>query len=170
MAFTGMACRTVSKSSRQDAQMTAASYTTFVIVAYIVYSVLSDGLSSLLTLSAGLQALAFLLLCMKVKGQTSVSGISAKMLLMYVVTLVLRLSNTLCLNGYLPADSTGDWMFQCLELFSLGCAGWLLHHTTKVRRVTYGGAAQEEQDTMPGLPWIVLGCILFALFFHADLN
>merc|ERR1719161_2439373 len=99
-----MACKTLSKSSRHDAQMVAASYTTFVVVAYIVYTVLSDGLSSLLTLSAGIQALAFLLLCLKVKGQTSVSGISATMLAMYAVTLVLRLSSTLWMNGYLPAD------------------------------------------------------------------
>merc|ERR550514_56020 len=148
----------------------AASYTTFVIVAYIVYSVLSDGLSSLLTLSAGLQALAFLLLCMKVHGQSNVSEISVLMLAMYTCTLILRLSSTLWVNGYLPADSTGDWLFQCLELVSLGAAGWLLHHTTNVRRVTFGGAAQKEQDNMPGLPWIVLGCVLFALFFHADLN
>merc|ERR1719217_1493502 len=103
MAFVGMTCS--SNSSRQDVQTVAASYATFMVVAYIVYSVLSDGLSSLLTLSAGLQALAFLLLCLKVKGQTSVSGISSTMLTMYSVTLVLRLSSTMSMNGYLPADS-----------------------------------------------------------------
>merc|ERR1719478_450733 len=36
--------------------------------------------------------------------------------------------------------------------------------------MTFGGAAQEEQDTMPGLQWIVLGCVLLAWCFHADLN
>jgi len=150
--------------------MVAGSYVLFLCCATVVYNVLSDGLSSLLTLSAGLLALAFMLLVLKVHGQSNVSGISTSMLAMYTCTLILRLSSTLWLNGYLPADSTGDWAFQCLELLSLGAAGWLLHHATKMRRMTFGGAAQEEQDTMPGLPWIVLGCVVFALFFHADLN
>lgn len=151
--------------------MVTASYATFVVVSYIVYNVLSDGLSSLLTLSAGLQALAFLLLCMKVKGHTSVSGISAKMLGMYTVTLVLRLSSTLFLNGYLPADSTGDWMFQCIEVTSLCLALWLIQWVVHQRRVTLEGAVQEEtQDNMPGVPAVLLGCAILAVLFHADLN
>jgi len=150
--------------------MVAGSYVFFLCCATVVYNVLSDGLSSLLTLSAGLLALAFMLLVLKTQGQSNVSGISATMLAMYTCTLILRLSSTLFLNGYLPVDSTGDWAFQCLELLSLGAAGWLLNHTTKVRRMTFGGAAQDEQDSMPGLRWIVLGCVLFAFFFHADLN
>jgi len=162
--------RTIAKGSNRDTQMVAGSYLVFLCCATVVYNVLSDGLSSLLTLSAGLQTLAFMLLVLKVHGQSNVSGISASMLAMYTVTLILRLSSTLWLNGYLPADSTGDWAFQCLELLSLGLAGWLLHHTVKMRRVSYEGAAQEEQDTMPGLPGMVLGCALFAFFFHADLN
>lgn len=169
MAFIGMTCS--SNSSRQDVQTVAASYATFMVVAFIVYAVLSDGLSSLLTLSAGLQTLAFFLLCLKVKGQTSVSGISAKMLLMYAVTLVLRLSSTLWLDGYLPADSTGDWMFQCIEVTSLCLALWLLKRVVHIRRVTLEGAAQEEtQDNMPGLPSILLGCAVVSVLFHADLN
>merc|ERR1719421_2600433 len=100
----------------------------------LVYNILSDGLSSLLTLSAGLQALAFVLLVLKVHGQSSFSGISARMLGMYVVTLILRLSSTLTLNGYLPADATGDWAYQCLELCSLGLAAWLLQNVLSSRR------------------------------------
>jgi len=150
--------------------MVASSYALFLCCATVVYNLLSDGLSSLLTLSAGLLALAFMILVLKVHGQSNVSGISAWMLALYTCTLVLRLSSTLFLNGYLPADSTGDWAFQSLELLSLGAAGWLLLHTTKVRSMTFEGAAQEAQDAMPGLTWIVNGCALFAFFFHADLN
>merc|ERR1719463_780297 len=124
--------------------MVTASYTTFAAGATVVYALLSDGLSSLLTLSVGLQALGFMLLVLKVKGQSSVSGISSSMLAMYTVTLIMRLSSTLWLNGYLPADSTGDWAYQCLELLSLGLAGWLVQHVATVRKVTYGGAAQDD--------------------------
>merc|ERR1719487_1738497 len=111
-------------------ELVTASYTAFAAGATLVYYVLSDGLSSLLTLSAGLQALAFILLVLKVKGQSSVSGISSSMLAMYTVTLIMRLSSTLWLNGYLPADSTGDWAFQCLELLSLGLGAWLLQYVS----------------------------------------
>merc|ERR1719240_1547636 len=108
---------------------------------------------------------------MKVRGQTSVSGISAKMLTMYSMTLLLRLSSTLTLNGYLPADSTGDWMFQCIEVISLFLALWLLERVVHIRRVTLEGAAQEEtQDNMPGLPYVLLGCALLSVLFHADLT
>lgn len=169
--FAGVNGHTISKSSRYDNKMVAASYGAFVVVAYIVYMVLSDGLSSLLTLSAGLQALAFLFLCLKVKGQTSVSGISATMLAMYSVTLCLRLSSTVWLNGYLPADSTGDWMFQCIEITSLCLAVWLLQWVVHVRRVTLEGVAQEEtQDNMPGVPYVFLVCGVLALLFHPGLN
>merc|ERR1719158_1053294 len=140
--------------ARQDQQMIIVSYATFLGCALVVYYVLSDGLSSLLTLSAGLQALAFVLLVLKVHGLASYSGISARMLGMYMVTLILRLASTLTMNGYLPADATGDWAYQCLELCSLGLATWLLQEVLRVRRTTFAGAAQDDQDSMPGLMYI----------------
>lgn len=159
------------KTSRQDAQMTAVSYVAFAIGALAVYNFLSDGLSSLLTLSAGLQALAFMLLVLKVQGsQSEVSGVSVRMLGMYIVMLVLRLSSTLWLNGYLPADATGDWAYQCEEVGSLCLAVWLFCRVQHVRKVTYGGAAQDSQDSMPGLVVICLGCAVLGIYFHADLN
>jgi len=159
-----------SKVSHQDSQMVVASYITFLACATVVYNVLSDGLSSLLTLSAGLQALSFVLLVLKVQGQSNVSGISARMLGMYILTLTLRLTSTLTLNGYLPADATGDWAYQCLELASLGLATWLLQRVMHARRVTFAGAAQEDQDSMPWLTGIAFACGFLALIFHADLN
>jgi len=159
-----------SKASHNDSQMVVTSYLTFLACATVVYNVLSDGLSSLLTLSAGLQLLSFVLLVLKVHGQSSVSGISAKMLGTYSLTLGLRLTSTLTLNGYLPADATGDWAYQCLELASLALAIWLLQHVTQVRRVTFAGATQDDQDSMPWLTAIALGCGVLALIFHADLN
>jgi len=162
--------RSCAKGSRRDVQMVSASYVTFAASATVVYYVLSDGLSSLLTLSAGLQALAFILLVLKVNGQSSVSGLSTSMLGMYTATLILRLSSTLCVDGYLPADSTGDWMFQCLELLSLGLAAFLLKHVSSLRKSSFGGDTQDAQDSMPGLPFIVVACVCCALFYHADLN
>jgi len=159
-----------SLKARQDLQMVAVSYFTFMGCATVVYYVLSDGMSSLLTLSAGLQTLAFALLVLKVYGQSSFSGISTRMLGMYVATLLLRMSSTLTLNGYLPADATGDWFYQLLELCSLGLATWLLQEVLSSRRSTFAGATQDDQDSMPGLLFIVAACACLALKFHADLN
>lgn len=161
--------RTLAKA-RQQLQIVAVPYFTFLGGATLVYNVLSDGLSSLLTLSAGLQALAFVLLVLKVHGESSFSGISTRMLGMYIATLILRLASTLTLNGYLPADATGDWAYQCLELGSLGLATWLLQEVLRARRTTFAGAAQDDQDSMPGLLYVALACGCLAVFFHANLN
>merc|ERR1719456_1287698 len=132
----------------------------------LVYNVLSDGMSSFHTLSAGLQALAFLLLVIKVQGKSSVSGISTKMLKTYIVTLVFRLASTLTQNGYLPADATGDWMYQCEELLSLFLAACLLQKVLYVRRVSFAGATQDDHDSLPGFPAVVLVCMILAWTLH----
>jgi len=174
IAATSQTSGSKASTSASDSQMVVASYLTFLACATVVYNVLSDGLSSLLTLSAGLQVLAFALLVLKVQGQgpgrSDVSGISAKMLGMYILTLALRLTSTLTLNGYLPADATGDWAYQCLELASLGLATWLLQRVSQVRRVSFAGAAQDDQDGMPWVQGIALVCGVLALVFHANLN
>lgn len=157
-------------ASTRDAEMIAASYATFLVFGMAIYKFLSDGLSSLLTLSAGLQALGFVLLVLKSHGQSRMSGISARMLLMYVLTLIVRLSSTLTMHGYLPADATGDGPYQVAELLSLGLAVWLLQRVLHARRVNYGGDAQDDQDSMPGLPLICVFCIALASVFHGDLN
>jgi len=136
----------------------------------VVYYAFSDGLSSILTLSAGLQTLGFLLLAIKVWYHGGVSGISTKMLGLLVMALALRLSNTLQFQGYLPVDSTGDGPFQCLEILSLGIASGLLFKVMRTRRMTMGGSAQQDQDSMPGLHYIVLACLCVAALAHNDLS
>jgi len=160
------------KTSRRDVQGTVASYAGFAACFLAVYNFLSDGLASLLTLSAGLQALAFMLLVIKVQGsQSSVSGISLSMLGMYSLMLGLRLcGSTIWLDGYLPADATGDWLYQCAELLALVLALWLFCRVRHVRKVNYGGSDQEAQDSMPGLVYICSGCVVLAWCFHTNLN
>lgn len=159
--------RASAKSSQKDV---LCSYVTFMIGATVVYNALSDGLSSLLTLSAGLQALALVMLLLKVQSQSSVCGISARMLWMYVLTLAFRLCSTLCVEGYLPADATGDWAYQCLEVFALVLAVWLLRRVLHTRQVTFMGATQDDHDCMPGLPYVALTCVLLGVVIHPNLN
>merc|ERR1719478_2098694 len=102
------------------------SYVVFIVGAVSLYHALSAGFSSFLTLSAGLQCLAFVLLTMKVQNQRATTGLSGKMLAMYAMTLCFRLSSTVWLNGYLPVDKTGDWAYQAIEICCLSLVAYLM--------------------------------------------
>merc|ERR1719387_1262878 len=58
------------------------------------------------------------------------------------MTLLFRLTSTLWKVGYLPADATGDWAYQCLELSSFGLAVWLYRRVKHTRRVRFGSEAE----------------------------
>merc|ERR1719158_394507 len=75
--------------------------------------------TAILTLSVFAQALAFLLLYMQISASQSVVGISGKSLILHVVKLCCRLSTTLWLEGYLPADKSGDWIYQLCDILSV---------------------------------------------------
>merc|ERR1719420_2295789 len=74
--------------------------------------------TAILTLSAFAQALAFLLLHMQISASRSVTGISGRSLILHVVKLCCRLGTTLWLEGYLPADKSGDWIYQLCDVLS----------------------------------------------------
>merc|ERR1719333_826399 len=136
------------------------SYLVFFVGAVTLYNALSAGFSSILTLSAGLQCLGFVLLAMKVQNQGAVPGLSGKTLIMYAATLCFRLSSTVHLNGYLPVDQTGDWAYQAVEICSLILVGYLMHCVFVSHRSTH----QETQDSCPlfDILWTT-GCYLETL-------
>merc|ERR1719311_166590 len=112
-----------------------------------------------------LQCLAFLLLGLQVLSTGSVSGISARSLVLDALALCCRLSSTLWLNGYLPVDASGDHIFQIIDLTSLGIVTWLIYQVMVVRRKSY----QEEQDSLPTTPMTV-GAFLMAAMLHGNMN
>merc|ERR1719335_144280 len=75
--------------------------------------------TSILTLSVFAQALSFVLLQIQISLNKSVAGISGKTMIMHLVKLVCRLSTTLWLDGYLPMDKSGDWIYQVGDVVSL---------------------------------------------------
>merc|ERR1719240_468472 len=93
------------------------------------------------------------------------SGVSARSLALEAVSLCLRLSSTLWLNGYLPVDESGDWVFQAVDVCSLLMVCWLLHRVLVVERRSY----DADVDTLPVLP-LVLGSFVLAVLLHADMN
>ena len=84
------------------------------------------------------------MLLQKVKQQRSVAGISSKMLEMYVLVFVFRLSSTLIKQGYLPIDRSGDWVYQSADIASLMLVFQLLWKVHKVYNITY----QRSHDTL----------------------
>merc|ERR1740130_1717890 len=111
------------------------------------------------------QCLAVVLLALQVVSTGSASGISARALLLDALAICCRLSSTLWLEGYLPGDASGDYIFQAIDICSLIVLAWLLHQILVVKRDTY----QAEQDSMPILP-LVKGALVLAALLHADMD
>ncbi|CAJ1440269.1 unnamed protein product [Effrenium voratum] len=142
------------------------AYGLFFGAALAVYHFVANGeFSAILTLAVIFQCLGFALLCVQVLLTGSAAGISARALALDAWALCFRLSSTLWLHGYLPVDASGDFVFQAVDVISLVLVFWLLHSLLFEKKHTY----QEEQDTFPTTP-VVLGCLLLAGLFHADMN
>merc|ERR1719261_1520551 len=141
-------------------------YVAFVTIAVLVYHLIAEGeFSSVLTLSAIFQCLAFSLLGMQALATNSVHGISAKSLQLDALALACRLSSTTWLEGYLPNDQTGDYLYQTFDFLSLGMVLWLLYQVLNVQRKTY----DAEDDTLPAVPF-AFGSLVLAALLHGDLD
>jgi len=144
----------------------AFTYGLFIVSGGAVWHLVADGaFSSILTLSVMVQCLGVALLGLKVVSTGSASGISSKALSLDALSLCFRLSSTLWLNGYLPADATGDHVFQIVDSCSLCIITWLLYQVLVVKRHTY----QEAEDSLSVLPMVVVAFAL-ATLLHANMN
>jgi len=142
------------------------AYAMFLTSAAVLYhAVVSDELSAILTIAEMMQCLAVSLLCVQVLITGSVAGISARAVGMDALALCFRLSSTTWLNGYLPVDASGDWWFQAVDVFAVGMNFWLLYKVLGQKNRTY----QADADTFPLTP-IVIGALILAAIFHADMN
>jgi len=141
-------------------------YAVFTIVAMAVYHGIAENeFSAMLTLSAIFQCAALCLLPVHVLSTGSVQGISAKSLQLQAVALVCRLSTTTWLEGYLPNDKTGNFLYQSIDMVSLVVVLWLLHRLLFFKCKTY----ECHHDTLPVTPFAVVSLVLAALL-HADLD
>mmetsp|Transcript_12144 Transcript_12144/g.19205 ORF Transcript_12144/g.19205 Transcript_12144/m.19205 type:complete len:252 (+) Transcript_12144:90-845(+) len=132
----------------------------------MIYHFVANGeFSVILTMAVIFQCLAFALLGLGVVAKGSASGISANSLVLEVLSFACRLSCTTWLNGYLPVDASGDFIYQAVDVCSLLLVIWLLHHVLVTQKHTYNA----EADSWPVLP-IAIGCFLLAAILHADMN
>jgi len=158
--------QTLCSPKQRESVSTAAAYFTFIFCAVVVFQQFSHGdYSAVLTLGAGVQTLGFFLLLLKTKQHKSVAGLSSKTLEMYVLVFIFRLASTLFFDGYLPLDSSGDFVYQIADIASFMLVLQLLYCVHKTHRHTY----LVEHDTLE--IWrAVPACGILALAFHGNLN
>jgi ER lumen protein retaining receptor len=131
-----------------------------------VYFLLSDkDFSFLLVLSSTVQMFSFLVIIYKVYSCQSCSGLSNNSFICYLIVLLSRLSSTLFYNGYLPADSAGDWFYQLTEIVSLFTCITLIYMVSKTHRDT----ADTEKDTF-NYKYVAIPALALALLVHTSLN
>merc|ERR1719301_97537 len=109
--------------------------------------------------------LAFLVLAIKIHASGSAEGVSSKTLEMYLVTLLIRLMSTTLKRGYLPIDSTGNFIYQTFDVSTVVVLVRLIYSLQREHRSTYEG----EQD-LHGVFGVVPLCALAAMVCHANLN
>jgi ER lumen protein retaining receptor len=142
------------------------AYSTFLLSTLaIVHFVAKGEYSSILTVSALFQCLGIALLFLKVKSTGSAAGISVRALVLDAVAFALRLSSTSWLQGYLPVDATGDWIYQAIDVTSLVMVLCLIYHLLVQLRHTY----HAEKDSFPVVPMIICSLVLGSLLC-ADMN
>jgi hypothetical protein len=140
-------------------------YVGFALLAGFVYHLCAEGeFSSILTLAAIFQCLALSLLALQVS-TGNVSGISVKTLQLDVIALCCRLSSTTWLDGYIPSDMTGDYLYQAFDGISAAMGLWIIYQVLFSRRRDYS----EEEDNLQASPFVVV-CMILASILHPDLN
>lgn len=141
-------------------------YFTFLTGVTLVYQSFSDvGLATFLTLSAALQCLGLMCLCMKVSKERSVLGISGQTMILQSISCSLKLCCMVWLKGYIPDDETGEWLYQVLHALAFFMSLHMCFCIFRTHRCTY----QQGLDTFSALP-LALGCICSAALVHPDLH
>jgi hypothetical protein len=114
-------------------------------------------------MSAIVQCLGLSILCIQVATSRSAAGISAEALKLDAASIAFRLSSTVWLNGYLPVDASGDYVYQLFDACSLFLVLWLLHRVVVTHHSTY----QVESDSFRANKTVMV-CFVLACFLHAD--
>jgi len=140
-------------------------YLAFLSLAVLVFHWVAEGeFSGVMTLSAVFQCMAMCLLGVHALSTGSIHGISSKSLQLEAIALICRLSSTTWLQGYLPADASGDHLYQAFDFVSLGLVLAFLYHM-KVHRESY----EADTDNLSTVAFVMVSFVL-ASILHADLD
>lgn len=138
------------------------AFTVFCLIWQVFHDI---GLSTLLTFSVLIQVLALGALLVGITARESVHGLSFKSLALQGVSYGLRLCSTCWLKGYIPVDSTGDWLYQLGDVSALLLCAQICYLISRKYRGTY----QEAEDSFAALPAGIF-CAVLACLVHPDLN
>jgi hypothetical protein len=133
--------------------------------AWTYHEVAEKEFTAILTLSVFAQSLAFLLLHMQISASRSVTGISGHTMIMHATKLLCRLGTTLWLDGYLPTDKSGEWIYQLGDVFSFLLVLQILFCIRVSHKATY----QPGQDTFD-VRNLIMGAVVLAVLIHPEMN
>merc|ERR1719359_913768 len=153
------------KQSTPDSSTMAVYLGAFACGALVWQSFHDLGLSTFITLAVAIQCFAFTCLRLKIAQTRSVAGISGRTLMLQATSCALRLCSTTWLNGYIPVDGTGDWLYQALDAFGVVILLNIIYCIFKTHRSTY-----QEHDNTIKVEYIGLCCFVLAVLVHPDLN
>jgi hypothetical protein len=142
-------------------------YWVFLMVGIVViYSLFSEGdFSFLLTLSGIIQMFGFFIIAMSCYTNRSVSGLSKQTILCYAISFAAKCISILFYEGYLPYDSSGDFIYRLVEVLALGIA--ILVYTFVSGK--FKGTYNWDLDNINAIVLIVPTLIL-SIFVHPSLN
>ena len=75
------------------------------------------------------------------------------------------LCSSLFLDGYLPTDKSGDWIYQLGDVLSLLMVLQILYSVYGAHKASY----QFEADTLD-LRNLIMGAVVLAVLIHPDMN
>lgn len=143
-----------------------AAYVVLVSLWIVTLGKFSDSdFSVVMTGGSIAQLLGFLIVAVQIHSTKSVEGLSSQSMAMFALFYFVRLCSTALRDGYIPVDSSGDWIMQTIDFGALLCVCHILFCIHKTYLSTY----QAEHDTMPVLPMIV-PCFVLGYFVHGDFN
>merc|ERR1719217_727748 len=105
--------------------------------------------------------MSFVLLQIQISLNKSVAGISSKTMMMHLVKLVCKLGTTLWLDGYLPMDKSGDWIYQVGDMVSLLMVLRILFSILVPHKSSY----QSEVDNLD-LRNLIMGAVVLAVLIR----
>merc|ERR1719262_276574 len=136
-----------------------------VVGCWVYHEIAEKEFTAVLTLSVMVQALSFIFLQMQISDSRSVAGISGKTLTMHATKLCCRLGSSLFLDGYLPTDKSGDWIYQLGDVLSLLMVLQILYYVYGAYKSSY----QFEADTLD-IRNLIMGAVVLAVLIHPDMN
>jgi hypothetical protein len=153
-------------SSMQLPASVTCAYLGFGAVGFTLFHMVAEReASSVLTLSALAECLGIVFLVIQSFSSGSAAGISAGSLILEACALSFKLCSTLWLDGYLPSDRSGDFIYQSIDVCSLLLLVFLIHRVLVTQRESY----QATEDTMRCLPILSL-CVGLAALLHGDMD